>query len=54
MGDDGLTRDDVKVPEGDIGKEIKDKFDTGEQQYLVTILKACTDETAIAIKNMPK
>ncbi len=55
MTDDGDTRDDIKVPEGDIGKEIKDKFEgVTDQSFLVTILAACGQEAAIAIKNMPK
>lgn len=27
MKDDGDTKDDVKVPEGDVGKKIKDAFE---------------------------
>lgn len=53
MDDGGETRDDVKVPEGDLGKEIQEKFDKGEQ-LMVTVLKAIDDEMAIACKNMPK
>jgi len=53
MEDDGSTRDDIKIPEGDLGKDIKDKFESGTDN-LVTILSACGTEAAIAVKNMPK
>ena len=54
MDDQGEIRDDIKVPEGDLGKEIQDKSKDQDNQYLVTILKAVGEEAAIAIKNMPK
>jgi translation initiation factor 5A len=53
MGDTGDTKDDIRLPEGDLGKEIQDKFDTGEQ-FMVTVLKACKEEVAIATKAMTK
>lgn len=30
MDDGGATREDLKLPEGDIGKEIEKKFDNGD------------------------
>lgn len=53
MEDDGSTRDDLKVPEGDIGKEINDKFENGEE-FLVTVLSACGEDMIVATKNMTK
>lgn len=54
MDDQGEIRDDIKAPEGDLGKEIGEKAKDNDNQYLVTILKAVGEELAIAIKNMPK
>jgi len=54
MDDQGEIRDDVKVPEGDLGKEIQEKAKDTDNQFLVTILSALGEEAAIAIKNMPK
>lgn len=54
MDDQGEIRDDIKIPEGDLGKEIQEKNKDTDNQYLVTILKAIGEEAAIAIKNMPK
>ena len=54
MDDSGEIRDDVKVPDTDLGKDITEKSKDVNNQYLVTILKAVGEEMAIAIKNMPK
>ena len=54
MDDQGEIRDDVKVPDSDLGKEITEKAKDADNQFLVTILKAIGEEQAIAIKNMPK
>lgn len=53
MGDDGETRDDIRKPDNDLGKEIQSKFDNVDQ-FLVTVLTACDQEMAIAHKNMTK
>ena len=39
MTQDGTPKDDVKVPDGDIGKEIQAGFDDGKD-LLVTIVSA--------------
>ena len=56
MNETGEIREDIKLPEGDLGKEIKSKFekDGKDDQFMVTILKAMGEEHAIAIKTMPK
>ena len=52
MDDGGDTRDDIKLPEGDIGKEIKEKFENaGRDILLITVLSACGEESAVAIAN---
>ena len=53
MNDSGETKDDIKLPDNDVGKEIKTRFDNGES-ILVTVLAAMDEEYAIAVKNMPK
>ncbi len=53
MDDSGNPRDDIKLPEGDTGKEIQGKFDK-EEQFMVTILGAMGTESAIATKAITK
>jgi hypothetical protein len=43
MNADGGAKDDVKVPEGDLGKEIQSGFDEGKD-LLVTIISAMNEE----------
>ena len=40
MMESGELRDDIKIPEGDIGTEIKNKFENGED-LLVSWLLYC-------------
>jgi len=49
----GDTRDDIKVPEGELGDEIKERFGNDEP-LLVSVLAAMDEECAIAVKNQPK
>lgn len=49
MDDSGDTREDIKLPEGELGEEIKAKHEAGES-LLVTILTACGEEMAVGIK----
>jgi len=53
MDENGNMRDDLKLPEGELGEQIFDKFQSGES-LLVSILKACKVEQAISFKNEPK
>ena len=53
MTQDGTAKDDVKVPEGDIGKQIQGDFDDGKD-LLVTIVSAMGEEQAISFKEAPK
>ena len=46
-------RDDIRVPDNDLGKEIQSKYDHGDQ-LLVTVISAMDEEAAIQVKNMPK
>jgi len=49
MGEGCETREDLKVPEGDVGKEILEKFGKGES-FNVTVLSACDEEMIIGLK----
>lgn len=52
MSGDGNSKDDVKVPEGDIGDDISKQFDDGKD-LLVTIVSAMGEEQAISFKEAP-
>ena len=70
MSDDGSTKDDVKVPEGDVGEKIEKLFrteekDTSKLDYLpsalisltsvdVIVLTSMGEEVAIEAKEAPK
>ncbi|KAF8797747.1 eukaryotic translation initiation factor 5A [Phlegmacium glaucopus] len=53
MTNDGTAKDDVKVPEADLGKDIQAGFDEGKD-LLVTIISAMGEEQAISFKEAPK
>ncbi|XP_053548059.1 eukaryotic translation initiation factor 5A-1-like [Bombina bombina] len=53
LNDNGDVRDDLKLPEGDLGKEIESKFEAGEEM-LISVLHAMNEECAVAIKAMTK
>lgn len=53
MTADGAAKDDVKVPEGDLGKQIEADFNDGKD-LLVTIVSAMGEEQAISVKEAPK
>ncbi|KAI6652647.1 Eukaryotic translation initiation factor 5A-1 [Oopsacas minuta] len=49
MNDQGEIRNDIKLPDGDIGKDISDKNDKKEQ-FMVTVLKVLDDEIPVGTK----
>jgi len=53
MTQEGVSKDDVRVPEGDLGKDIQTGFDDGKD-LLVTIISAMGEEQAISYKEAPK
>lgn len=53
MDDSGDIRDDLRLPEGDLGVDITKRHEKDEPS-LVTILSAMGEEAAIAVKVMPK
>jgi translation initiation factor 5A len=49
----GDTKDDVKVPEGELGEQLKGAFDDG-RDLLVTVICAMNEEHALGFKDAPK
>merc|ERR1739844_255402 len=49
MDDGGNTRDDLELPEGDLGPEIRTAYDDGKD-IMCTVLSACGEECVIATK----
>ena len=47
MDDNGETKDDIKLPDGDLGKKIAEQED---DSILVTILTAIGEEAAVGTK----
>jgi translation initiation factor 5A len=47
MTNEGATKDDVKVPEGDLGDKIRADFDDGKEVF-VSITKAMNEEACLA------
>lgn len=48
MDSDGNSKDDVKIPETDIGKEIQSSFDDGKD-LLVTIIAAMGEHGFLSV-----
>ncbi|KAG0733472.1 hypothetical protein G6F62_012723 [Rhizopus arrhizus] len=53
MTQDGNTKDDVKLPEGELGKTLEAEFDDGKD-LLVTVVSAMGEEHALTFKEAPK
>ena len=53
MQEDGSSKDDVKVPEGDLGKQIQSDFDEGKE-LIVMVTSAMGEEHCLAYKEAPK
>lgn len=53
MNNDGSTKDDVKLPEGELGQQIQDLFAEGKE-LLVMIVTAMGEEQAMSVKEAPK
>ena len=49
MSDDGSMKEDLRVPEGAVGDEIKEKFEDG-QELLITTVSAMGQEQALSYK----
>ncbi|KAJ3288324.1 Eukaryotic translation initiation factor 5A [Borealophlyctis nickersoniae] len=53
MNADGSTKDDVKLPENDIGKSMEEDFHAGKE-LIVTVVSAMGEEQALSYKEAPK
>ncbi len=53
MQDDGSTKDDVKLPEGELGKKIEEDFGAGKD-LLISVTSAMGEEHVLAYKEAPK
>jgi translation initiation factor 5A len=51
MNDKGDTRDDLKVPEGELGQKIREEFGKEDVTVIVTVMAAVGEEMIIASKN---
>lgn len=54
MSDNGDTKDDVKVPEGEVGDRINKLFTEEEKDTNVVVLSAMGEEVAMDAKEAPK
>ncbi|KAJ1510153.1 Eukaryotic translation initiation factor 5A [Coelomomyces lativittatus] len=50
---DGSTKDDVKVPDGELGQKLVEDFENGKD-LIVTVLTAMNEEAAVSYKDAPK
>lgn len=50
MSDDGDLKDDVKMPEGELGERIKAMFNADDKTANVVILTAMGEEAAVEVK----
>jgi translation initiation factor 5A len=53
MDQSGATKDDVRVPEGELGEQIRKDFEAGKE-LVVAVLASMDEEAAIAVKDAPK
>lgn len=47
-------KNDLKLPEGEMGAQIRDSFEKDESGILVSVVSALGEEMILAFKNMPK
>lgn len=47
-------RSDIKIPEGELGQQIRDIFEKDEGGLMVQVVKAMSEEMILSFKNMPK
>jgi len=54
MSEDGTTKDDVKVPDGEVGEKINKLFREEEKDTNVIVLTAMGEEVAMDAKEAPR
>ncbi|KAI7903407.1 eukaryotic translation initiation factor 5A [Cokeromyces recurvatus] len=50
---DGSTKDDVKLPEGELGTKLEEEFDEGKE-LVVSVVSAMGEEHCLSFKEAPK
>jgi translation initiation factor 5A len=53
MCDDGSTKDDVKLPDNELGKKIEAEFHEGKD-LIISVTSAMGEEHCLAFKEAPK
>ncbi|KAM4625681.1 eukaryotic translation initiation factor 5A-2 isoform 1-T5 [Polymixia lowei] len=53
MHDDGSVREDLRLPDGDLGKDIVQKVEF-DDQFMVTVQKSMEEESVVSTKGMSK
>lgn len=53
MTQDGATKDDVKLPEGELGEQMEHDFEEGKD-LIVTVVSSMGEEHALSVKEAPK
>lgn len=53
MDSNGETKNDIKLPEGELGEQMAGDFKAGKE-LIVAVLTAMGEEAAIAFKEAPK
>jgi len=54
MSEDGTSKDDVRMPEGEIGEKINRLFKAEEKDTNVVILSSMGEEAAVEAKEAPR
>lgn len=49
MTPDGVEKNDVKVPDGDLGKQIEAEFEEGKE-LIITVVSSMGEEAALGVK----
>jgi translation initiation factor 5A len=47
------TKDDLRLPDGEIGDQVKQAFEKDESGILIAVTAACGEEMILGWKNMP-
>uniref|UniRef100_A0A915DES5 Translation elongation factor IF5A C-terminal domain-containing protein n=1 Tax=Ditylenchus dipsaci TaxID=166011 RepID=A0A915DES5_9BILA len=47
------TKDDLRVPDNELGTQIKQAFEKDENALLISVVAACGEEMVMGWKNMP-
>lgn len=50
---DGSTKEDVKVPEGELGEKLEAEFEEGKE-LMVSVVSAMGEEHCLSFKEAPK